>query len=159
MVQSKANTVKEYLDDLPADRRKEIAKVRSVVRKNLPKGYREAMGFGAICYEIPLERYADTYNKKPLGYAGLAAQKNFNTLYLMGAYGDPKQRKRLEAAFRESGKTMDMGKSCLHFRKADDLPLEAIGEIIASTPPDRMIELYEEARGKATSKKKGRASS
>lgn len=159
MVQSKAKTVKEYLDDLPADRRKEIAKVRSVVRKNLPKGYREAMGFGVICYEIPLERYADTYNKKPLGYAGLAAQKNFNTLYLMGAYGDPKQRRRLEAAYRESGKTMDMGQSCLHFRRADDLPLEAIGEIIASTPPDRMIELYEEARGKAANKKKGRASS
>jgi hypothetical protein len=157
MVQSKAKTVKEYLDDLPADRRKEIAKVRSVVRKNLPKGYRETMGWGVICYEIPLERYPDTYNKKPLGYAGLAAQKSFNTLYLMGAYGDAKQRKRLEDAFRASGKTMDMGKSCLHFRKADDLPLDAIGRIIASTPPDRMIAMYEEARGKAT-KKKGRAS-
>ena len=158
MVQSRAKTVKAYLDELPADRRKEIAKVRSVVRRNLPKGYREAMGFGVICYEIPLERYADTYNKKPLGYAGLAAQKNFHTLYLMGAYGDPKQRKRLEVAFRESGKSMDMGKSCLHFRKADDLPLDVIGEIIASMPPDRMIELYEKARGKTTPRKKGRQS-
>jgi hypothetical protein len=158
MVQSKVTTVKEYLDDLPADRRKEIAKVRSVVRKNLPKGYRETMGWGVICYEIPLERYPDTYNKKPLGYAGLAAQKNFNTLYLMGAYGDPKQRKRLEDAFRKSGKTMDMGKSCLHFRKADDLPLDAIGEIIASTPPERMIEMYEAARGKTAKGKEGRKS-
>jgi hypothetical protein len=146
MVQSKARTVKEYLDELPADRRKEIAKVRSVVRKNLPKGYRERMGWGLISYEVPLETYPDTYNKKPLCYAGLAAQKNFNTLYLMGAYGDPKQRKRLEDAFKQSGKKMDMGKSCLHFRTADDLPLEAIGEIIASTPPERTIAQYEAAR-------------
>lgn len=146
MVQSKAKTVKEYLDELPADRRKEIAKVRSVVRKNLPKGYRERMEWGLISYEVPLETYPDTYNKKPLCYVGLAAQKNFHTLYLMGAYGDPKQRKRLEDAFERSGKKMDMGKSCLHFRTADDLPLEAIGKIIASTPPERMIEQYEAAR-------------
>ena len=153
MVQSKAKTVKEYLDELPADRRKEIPKVRSVVRKNLPKGYRERMGGGLISYEVPLEAYPDTYNKKPLCYAGLAAQKNFNTLYLMGAYSDPKQRKRLEDAFKKSRKKMDMGKSCLHFRTADDLPLDAIGELIASTPPERMIAQYEAAlrgrRGRA----------
>lgn len=117
MVQSKSTTVKEYLAALPADRRKEIAKVRSVVRRNLPKGYREMMAWGSICYAIPLERYSDTYNKQPLGYAGLAAQKC-------------------------------MGKSCLHFRKADDLPLDAIGEIIASTPPKKMIAMYEKARPK-----------
>ena len=146
MVQSKATTVKEYLDELPADRRREIAKVRSVVRRNLPKGYREMMGWGSICYAIPLERYPDTYNKRPLGCAAIAAQKNFNTLYLMGAYADPKQRKRLEDAFKKSGKKMDMGKSCLHFRKADDLPLDAIGGIIASTPPEKMIALYEAGR-------------
>ena len=110
------------------------------------------MGWGAICWEIPLERYADTYNGKPLGYVGLAARKNFHTLYLMGAYGDPKQRKRLEDAFRKSGKKMDMGKSCLHFRKADDLPLDAIGEIIASTPPEKMIAMYEASRGARASK-------
>ena len=148
MVQSKATTVKEYLDELPADRRKEIAKVRSVVRKNLPKGYRETMGWGSICYVIPLERYPDTYNKRPLGCAALAAQKNFHTLYLMGVYGDPKQRKALEDAFEKSGKKMDMGKSCLHFRSADDLPLDAIGKIIASTPPEKMIAIYEAARPK-----------
>jgi uncharacterized protein YdhG (YjbR/CyaY superfamily) len=146
MVPSKAKTVKEYLDELPADRRKEIAKVRSVVRKNLPQGYRERMEWGLISYEVPLEAYPDTYNKKPLCYAGLAAQKNFNTLYLMGAYGDPQQRQRLEDAFEQSGKKMDMGKSCLRFRTADDLPLEAIGKIIASTPPERMIAQYEAAR-------------
>ena len=146
MAQSKAATVKEYLDELPADRRKEIAKVRSVVRKNLPKGYRETMNWGMISYEIPLERYPDTYNKKPLAYAGLAAQKNVNTLYLTGSYGDPKQRKALEYAFKKSGKRMDMGKSCLHFRTAADLPLDAIGKIIAGTPPEKLIAMYDAAR-------------
>ncbi|HUF89706.1 MAG TPA: DUF1801 domain-containing protein [Gemmatimonadota bacterium] len=148
MARSKAKTVKEYLDDQPADRRKEIAKVRSVVRKNLPKGYREGMNFGMISYEVPLERYPDTYNKQPLCYAGLAAHKNYNTLYLMGAYADPELRRRLEDAFDESGLKMDMGKSCLHFRTADDLPLDAIGEVIGALPPDEMIARYEAARKK-----------
>ena len=152
MVQSKAGTVKEYLDELPADRRRDLAKVRSVVKKNLPKGYVESMAFGMITYAIPLERYSGTYNKQPLCYAGLAAQKNFHTLYLMGCYADPKQRKKLEDAFEESGLRMDMGKSCLHFKTADDLPLDAIGEVIASTPPEKMIEDYEAAQ--ANRKKK-----
>jgi uncharacterized protein DUF1801 len=145
MVQSKAKTVKAYLDALPAERRREIAKVRSVVRKNLPKGYRESMSGGMITYAIPLEVYPDTYNKQPACYAGLAAQKNFNTLYLMGCYADLGQRRRLEDAFRKSGK-MDMGKSCLHFKTAADLPLDAIGEIIGSTPPEKLIGLYEANR-------------
>ena len=103
------------------------------------------MNFGMITYEIPLERFPNTYNKQPICYAGLAAQKNFNTIDLNA---DPKQRKQLEEAFRKSGKKMDMGKSCLHFRTADDLPLHAIGEIIASTPPDKLIEAYEASRTK-----------
>lgn len=152
MVTSKAKTVKEYLEELPADRRKEIAKVRSVIKKSLPKGFRETINWGMICYEIPLERYPDTYNKQPLGTAALAAQKNYNSLYLTGAYADPERRKRLEDAFRKSGKKMDMGKSCLLFRKADDLPLDAIGEIISATPPEKMIAMYESARGKPKKK-------
>ena len=75
MVQSSATTVEQYLDELPADRRREIEKVRGVVRKHLPKGYEESMSWGMITWEIPLERYPPTYNKKPLGYAALAAQK------------------------------------------------------------------------------------
>lgn len=153
MVISKAKTVKEYLDELPADRRKEIARVRSVVKKNLPKGFRETINWGMISYEIPLERYPDTYNKQPLGTAGIAAQKNYNTIYLLGAYSDPKRRKSLEDAFKKSGKKMDMGKSCLHFQSADDLPLDTIGEIIAGMPPDRLIEMYEAWRRKPAKRK------
>ena len=152
MVMSKAATVKEYLGELPPERRRDVARVRSVVRKNLPKGYVETMRFGMITYELPLARYPDTYNKQPLCYAGLAAQKNTNTIYLMGAYGEAAQRKRLETAFRKAGLKMDMGKSCLHFKTADDLPLDAIGDVIASTPPERMIALYESARKKSAKK-------
>ena len=153
MALSKAKTVKEYLDELPAERRREVARVRSVVKKNLPKGYRETMNFGMITYELPLSRYPDTYNKQPLCYAGLAAQKSFNTLYLMGCYAFPKERKRLEDAFKKSGLKMDMGKSCLHFKSAEDLPLDAIGDIIGSTPPEKMIEEAEKAHSNRTKKR------
>lgn len=143
-----AKTVKEYLDALPEDRRKEIAKVRSVIRKHLPKGYEEAVGWGGITYQVPLKTFPDTYNKQPLCYAALAAQKNFNTVYLMGPYGDPKQRKALADAFKKAGLKLDMGKSCVHFRTADDLPLDAIGGLIAAIPAKKWIETYEASRKK-----------
>lgn len=145
---SKATTVTEYLASLPEDRRKAISIVRSVVRKHLPKGYREGLTYGAITYEIPLKTFPDTYNGQPLCYAALAAQKNFNTLYLMGPYGSPKQRAELEAAFKTAGKKLDMGKSCVHFKEADDLPLPAIGKLIASIPAAKWIEIYKASRKK-----------
>lgn len=146
MAFSKATTVDEYLAELPEERREVIAKVRDVVIRNLPKGYRESMGYGMINYEIPLERYPVTYNKKPLCYAALAAQKNHYALYLMGAYADPAHVATLKAAFAKAGKKFDMGKSCLLFRNLDDLPLKAVGDIIAAVPPEDMIAYVEEAR-------------
>jgi uncharacterized protein YdhG (YjbR/CyaY superfamily) len=148
MVQSKAATVEEYLAELPADRREPLAEVRNVLRKNMPKGYTETVGFGMIAYCIPLDKYPDTYNKQPLAYVGLAAQKNYNALYLMTAYSDPVQEKALRAGFQKAGKKLDMGKSCIRFRKADDLPLDVIGKLVASTTPDDFIKLYEKARKK-----------
>lgn len=108
---SKAATVTEYLQALPDDRRKEIAKVRSVIRKHLPKGYEEAMTYGLITYQVPLRKYPDTYNGQPLCYAALAAQKNFNSLYLMRPYGDPAQLRALKDSLAKAGKKLDMGKS------------------------------------------------
>jgi hypothetical protein len=122
--------------------------VRDVVLQHLPEGYREAMNWGMISYEVPLERYPSTYNKQPLGYAALAAQKHYYALYLMGAYADPAQAARLQEAFDRAGKKMDMGKSCLRFRSLDDLPLDAIGEVIASTLPEALIARYEAGRRK-----------
>ena len=148
MATSKAATVEEYLAELPEDRREVVSAVRDLVLRNLPEGYRESMAFGMIGYGIPLERYPDTYNGQPLAYAGLAAQKNYYALYLLGAYQDSEQEKQLRETFRAEGKKLDMGKSCIRFKKLDDLPLEALGRIIASTPPEAHIAAYEAARSK-----------
>ena len=154
MVQSKAKTVADYLDELPEDRRAAIAKVRSVVKKNLPKGYKERMAYGMISYEVPLETYPDTYNGQPLCYIGLASQKNHMALYLTNVYGDPKQEKYLAEEFEKAGKNLDMGKSCLRFRNVEDLPLDAIGKIVASTSPAAMIAKTEKAHAKKSTVKK-----
>ena len=146
MATSKAATVEQYLAELPEDRREVVRAVREMVLRNLPEGYRESMAFGMIGYGIPLERYPHTYNGQPLAYVGLAAQKNYYALYLMGPYGDPRQEKALRDAFAAAGKKLDMGKSCIIFRKLDDLPLDALGRIIASTPPDAYIASYEAIR-------------
>jgi hypothetical protein len=146
MVMSKATTVADYLAELPADRRKTIAAVRASVRKSLPKGYKESIGYGMICYSVPLSTYPDTYNSQPLCYAALAAQKNYCALYLMGVYGDAAQTKALKDAFRKAGKKLDMGKSCVRFKTADDLPLDVIGKTIAATPVKAFIAMYEKAR-------------
>jgi uncharacterized protein YdhG (YjbR/CyaY superfamily) len=146
MVGKAAQTVAEYLAGLPEERRSAIAAVRKLVRRNLPDGYRETIAWGGITYEVPLERYPDTYNGKPLAYVCLAAQKSYCALYLMGVYQVPAQAAKLKAAFAAAGKKADMGKSCIRFRTPDDLPLEAIGKLIASTPVERFIARYEASR-------------
>lgn len=148
MFTNKARTVAEYLKQLPADRRKTLSTVRNVVLENLPKGYREEIGWGAITYAIPLADYPDTYNGQPLCVAALSAGKNYCSIHLMAAYGDTKTRKSLEDAFRKSGKKLDMGKACVRFKSADDLPLDAIGEIIAKVTPEKYIKTYEAGRKK-----------
>ncbi len=152
MVQSNAATVDDYLAGLPEERRAVVEEMRQLIRKNLPEGYEEGMGSGMICYTIPLERYPDTYNGQPLCYVALAAQKNAYSLYLLGAYSDDKQVEKLEAAFAKAGKKLDMGKSCVRFKKPEALELDAIAKAIASTPPDKFIKLYE--KGRASAKKK-----
>ncbi len=146
MVTSAASTVDQYLAELPAERRDVISAVRKVVLAKLPRGYVETMNWGGICYEIPLSTYPVTYNGQPLAYAGLAAQKHFFGLYLMCVYGDNKKSAKLRAAFAKSGKKLDMGKSCIRFRHLEDLPLDIVGEMIASTTPQQFIEIYEKSR-------------
>lgn len=157
-MQARASTVTEYLAALPADRRKTIASVRKVIRKNLPKGYEEGMNWGAITYQVPLKALPKTYNGRPLCYVALAAQKHYNALYLMMAYGDATQAAKLKQAFKDAGKRLDMGKSCVRFKSADDLPLDAIGEIVASTPLARYVAIYEQSRNPRASSARRRAS-
>ena len=146
MATSSAKTVAEYLEGLPKERRGTIEAVRRVVRKSLPKGYREAMGYGMIVWAVPLSRYPDTYNGEPLCYVALASQKSYCALYLMGVYQAPSQAAALKAAFKAEGKKADMGKSCIRFREADDLPLAAIGRLVATTGVDAFIAQHEASR-------------
>lgn len=146
MFQNQARTVGEYVAALPAERRAVVSKLRTFVKKHLPKGYQEQIGWGAITYAVPLTVLPDTYNGEPLCYAAIAAQKSHYSLYLMSAYGDPKQAKRLAAEFKKRGKKLDMGKACLRFKSLDDIPLDVIGDIVASTPMDAYVARYRAAR-------------
>ncbi len=142
MARSNAATVEEYLSELPEDRRAVVAAVRKVVLKHLPKGIDECMRWGMISYEVPLEESPKTCNGQPLSFAGLAAQKNHYALYLMCA-GCPKADGILREGFKKAGKKLDKGKSCLRFRKLDDLPLEVIGKAIASISKKEWIAVFE----------------
>lgn len=142
-MKSNATTVEDYLNELPPERRAVIEQVREVILRHLPEGYRESIGFGMISYEIPLEQYPDTYNKQPLTYVALAAQKNYYALYLMCVYSDLLGQEKLAEEFAAAGKKLDMGKSCVRFRRLDDLPLDVIGRVIAATAPDEYIRVYE----------------
>lgn len=145
MVKSVATTVEEYLASLPPERLADVAAVRDVILANLPDGYVEEMSSGMPAYVIPLKDYPKTYNKQPLMYAALAAQKNYTSLYLMNVYGNPETERWFHNASAASGKKLDMGKSCLRFKQAGDLPLSLIGQVIASTPPAAYIARYEAA--------------
>jgi uncharacterized protein YdhG (YjbR/CyaY superfamily) len=145
-MQKTAMTAEEYIAALPDDRREAISRVRAVVRKNLPKGYAEFVGSGMISYGIPLKRFPNTYNGQPLCYAALAAQKNYCSLYLMTVYGDKGHEARLRDGFEAAGKKLDMGKSCVRFKSHEDLPLDVVGELIASVSADKWIEIYEKSR-------------
>jgi uncharacterized protein YdhG (YjbR/CyaY superfamily) len=145
MVSSKETTPAAYLASLPAERRKVISAVRAVIRKHLPKGYVESMSWGMLAYEIPLSRYPDTYNKQPLMYLALAAQKNNYALYLTSTSSDKALMDRLAKAYKAAGTKLDMGKGCLRFKTLEELPMDVIADIVASTSVDRRIELSEAA--------------
>ena len=146
MLQGKAKTVAEYLSALPEERRKVVSKLRSFVKAHLPKGYKEQIGWGVITYAVPLKTLPDTYNGEPLCYTAIAAQKNYYSLYLMGVYGDPTKATRLADAYKARGRKLDMGKSCLRFKSLDEVPLDVVGEIIASVPMERYVEIYRSSR-------------
>lgn len=137
-----------WLAKLPAERRRAMEAVRAVVRKGLPAGYEEALSGKCLVWQVPLATYPDTYNGHPLWYAALAAQKNHLTLHLMNAYGDARLARRLRDGFKAAGKKLDMGKACIRFQEADDLALEVIGEVVASTPMDRYVAAAKAVRRK-----------
>jgi len=153
-MQSKAATVEEYLAELPEDRREAISAVRELILKKLPKGYEESMNWGMIAYEVPLSVNPETYNGQPLSYAALASQKNYMSVYLSAIYMDDEAREEFEAACQATGKRFDCGKSCVRFRKLEDLPLEVIGDAIAKFPMKEFIERVERVHSVRKARKK-----
>ncbi len=139
MVSSTTTTPTDYLASLTEDRREVIAAVRDLILHNLPEGYQETINWGMLSYEVPLETFPDTYNKKPLSYIGLAAQKNYNSLYLMSIYQNPADYQDLMTAFNEMGIKPDMGKSCIRFKRLHQLPLETISHLIAKTSVQEFV--------------------
>lgn len=149
-------TVAAYLESLTPEKRAVIEEARAFVRKHLPKGYAEFMNWGVINWGIPLDEFADTYNGQPLCYVGLGAQKNYNSLYLMGAYQSstgeytsPFSQQMLVDAFRKAGKRLDIGKCCVHFKTMDDLELTSVAKVIAMSSPKEYVAYYKRVKGLA----------
>ena len=141
-----ASDTSSFLARLPAERRPDVERVRSVIRRHLPAGYEEAVSKNMLVYQVPLEQYPDTYNGHPLWYVALASERSYLSLHLMPVYGDKTLAARLEAGFRLAGKRLNMGKACLRFKTADDLALDAVGEVVAAIPVDRWIRIAQSAR-------------
>ena len=145
-MRSSATSVDQYLASLPGERRAAVETVRSAILDHLPEGYEEAMNWGMISYQVPLATYPDTYNGEPLMYAALASQKNHMAVYLTSIYMDEDDRTAFEEEYRATGKRYDVGKSCVRFRRLDDLPLDVIGRAIAATPVDEFVARVQAAR-------------
>lgn len=145
-MRSQALTVEDYLASLPADRREAILAIRAVILQNLDADFTEGMTYGMIGYFVPHSRYPAGYHcnpKDPLPYINLASQKNHMALYLMSVYMNPDLQKRLVDAWKKTGKKLDMGKSCIRFKKLEDVPLEVVGDIVRQVPAADYIALYE----------------
>jgi Domain of unknown function (DU1801) len=152
MVSSAATTVEQYLAEFPPDRAAVIRTVRDTILERLPAGFVERMNWGMICYELPLERYPDTYNGQPLGNVALAAQARYYSLYLSGVYMSAELTQQLRDAYAESGIKLDMGKSCVRFRNLEGIDLDAVGDVIAAVTPEDLIAMYEATpRGRSNS--------
>lgn len=123
-----------------------MTRLRAMITKKLPRGYEEAVTRNMLVYQVPLARYSDTYNGQPLWYLALASQKSGLSLHLMPMYWDATVSARVKQAFRDASKKCDIGKACIRFKSADDLPLDVIGDVIASTPVDRWVAIAEAAR-------------
>jgi hypothetical protein len=145
---SDVSAVQEYLNNLEPDRREVVSAVREVINSAMPDGYEEGIAYGMIGWSVPIERYPDTYNGQPLGYVALAAQKRYYSLYLNAVYTGSVDEAEFRRRWEASGRKLDMGKSCLRFRKLEDLDLDLIADTVAGTPPDAYIARYEQARAR-----------
>ncbi|MEZ6193525.1 MAG: DUF1801 domain-containing protein [Phycisphaerales bacterium] len=147
-MKSTAPTIDAYLAALPADRRVAIEAVRGVILKNLPKGYAEGMQYGMIGYFVPHDVYPPGYHcdpRQPLPFVSLASQRNHMAVYLYCLYSDPDMLDWFREAWSATGRKLDMGKSCIRFKKIEDVPLDVIGRAVKRVPVKKFIAHYEAA--------------
>lgn len=160
-MQSKATSVKDYIAELPDDRRKIISSVRAVIRQHLPKGYEEGMQYGMIGYYVPQRVYPAGYHcnpEQPLPFAALASQKNYVSLYLMCIYSDLAHLKWFQEAWAKTGFKLNIGKGCVRFKKLEQVPLDVIGAAIRRVPVAKFIKHYESVIGRGGAGRKKNAS-
>ena len=162
---SEVQDVEEYLASLPEDRREAITAIRKVILKNLPKGYEEGIQWGMPSYFVPLSEYPSGYNcqpDQPLPFVGFASQKNHMAFYGFCIYIDEVLKDRFVEDWEKTGKKLDMGKSCVRFKKLEDVPLKVIGDAVKRVPMKKYIKQYEEqlqnsgSRKRAAKKKAGK---
>ena len=141
------NTIEEYLSQLPEERIVPFNKLRKTILDNLPPGFEEGLGYGMPAYFVPHSKYPEGYHcdpKLPLPFINIASQKNFVAFYHMGIYSDPKLLKWFTDEYPKYVKTkLDMGKSCIRFKKMDQIPYKLLGELVSKMTPDDWIERYE----------------
>ena len=150
-MQSKAQTASEYMKQLPKDRKGQMETIRKLIKKNIPKECKEGIQWGMLAYSVPLKIYPAGYGEDktvPLPYVALASQKNYMAIYLMNTYGDQKIKSWFLGAYKDSGKKLDMGKSCIRFKKVDDLALDVIAEVLRKVSLKEFIAMYEKGRKK-----------
>ena len=156
-MQSKASTPENYIDELPEDRKDAITKLRKVVNKNLPKGFKEVMGYGMMGYVVPHSIYPAGYHctpSDPLPFAGIASQKNFVAFYHMGIYSDPKLLEWFVEEYpKHTDAKLDMGKSCIRFKKPEKIPFQLFGELMSKMTVKDWIVKYESVFKKSKTQK------
>jgi hypothetical protein len=155
-MQSKAKTASEYLKSLPPDRKQIITDLRDVILKNLPKGFEETMQYGMITYVVPHSLYPPGYHAKPsnaLPFISLASQKNHIAVYHMAVYEGALHDWFIKECTKVSDKKLDMGKSCIRFKKPEDVPVKLIGTLASKMTPKQWISIYEESLKSRPSKK------
>lgn len=158
-MQSKATTVAQYLDELPPDRREALEAVRATILANMDPQLEEGMQYGMIGYYVPHRVFPQGYHcdhKQPLPYAALASQKQYMSIYLMTSYMTGTEAEWLRSAWERTGRKLDMGKSCIRFKRLEDVPLEVLGEAIRRVPVADHLATYLAALG-ATSAKPAKA--
>ena len=146
VVSSAATSVAQYLDELEPDRRADVEQLLEVVRRSIQPGYEEAMAWGMICFQVPMSVSGPTYNNQPLANVAIAAQKNHLSIYLLGIYASKEQAQEFESRWVANGKKLNMGKSCVRFKKASDADLETIAWAASLLSPSEFVQMYQSAR-------------